>query len=203
MSAVPAATTKPWTIEPGDALLIVDVQIDFLPGGALGVPDGDAVIPVLNRYIALFAAAGLPVYATRDWHPEGHCSFGPQGGPWPPHCIQGTDGARIAGGLRLPKDAPVVSKAVTVDKDAYSGFQGTDLGDRLRRAGVRRLFVGGLATDYCVLNTVQDALSQGFGVCLALDAIRAVDAHTGDGRQAVAAMTRAGAVAVDLEGRSP
>jgi len=200
---VPTAATKPWTIEPGDALLIVDVQIDFLPGGALGVPDGDAVIPVLNRYIALFKAAGLPVYATRDWHPAGHCSFVERGGPWPPHCIQGTEGAAIAGGLRLPEAAPVISKADTVEKDAYSGFQGTNLADRLRAAGVRRLFVGGLATDYCVLNTVTDALAQGFGVCLALDAIRAVDAHTGDGRQAVATMTRAGAVPVDIEGRSP
>jgi len=200
---VPTTQSKPWTIEPGDALLIVDVQIDFLPGGALGVPDGDAVIPVLNRYIDLFTAAGLPIYATRDWHPDGHCSFGPQGGPWPPHCVQGTEGAAIAGGLHLPKDAPVISKADTVEKDAYSGFQGTDLAHRLRGAGIRRLFIGGLATDYCVLNTVQDALGEGFGVCLLTDAIRAVDAHSGDGQRAERAMTGAGAVPVDLEGRAP
>jgi nicotinamidase/pyrazinamidase len=200
---MPNPMKKPWTIEPGDALVVVDVQIDFLPGGALAVPDGDAVIPVLNRYIDLFTAAGLPVFATRDWHPEGHCSFAAQGGPWPPHCIHGTEGARIAGGLHLPKGVPVISKGTDPDKDAYSGFQGTDLGDRLRREGVRRLFVGGLATDYCVLNTVKDALGEGFSVCLAVDAIRAVDAHTGDGRQAEATMARAGAVPVTLEGRSP
>jgi nicotinamidase/pyrazinamidase len=195
--------TKPWTIEPGDALLVVDVQIDFLPGGSLAVPDGDAVIPVLNRYIDLFTAAGLPIFATRDWHPEGHCSFAAQGGPWPPHCVQGTEGAAIAGGLHLPEDTPVISKGDRPDKDAYSGFQGTDLTDRLLGGGVRRLFVGGLATDYCVLNTVQDALSEGFSVCLAVDAIRAVDAHSGDGMRAEGAMTRAGAVPVTLEGRAP
>ncbi len=200
---MPNTAKKPWTIEPGDALLVVDVQLDFLPGGRLAVPDGDAVIPVLNRYIDLFEAAGLPVYATRDWHPEDHCSFAAQGGPWPPHCVQGTEGARIAGGLHLPKNVPIISKGGNLDKDAYSGFQGTGLGDRLRREGVRRLFVGGLATDYCVLNTVKDALGEGFGVCLLTDAIRAVDAHTGDGRQAEATMTRAGAVPVTLEGRAP
>jgi len=117
--------------------------------------------------------------------------------------VQGTEGAAIAGGLHLPKDAPVISKADTVEKDAYSGFQGTDLADRLRGAGIRRLFIGGLATDYCVLNTVQDALGEGFGVCLLTDAIRAVDAHSGDGQRAERAMTGAGAVPVDLEGRAP
>jgi len=187
---------------PGDALLIVDVQNDFLPGGSLAVPEGDRVVPVLNRYIRDFTAAGLPVYATRDWHPEGHCSFAAQGGPWPPHCRAGTRGAAFAPGLKLPEGAVVISKADTVEKDAYSGFQGTDLAERLQAAGVRRLFVGGLATDYCVLNTVRDALAAGFGVVLLEDAIRAVDVKPGDGARAEAEMVRAGAVPVGREGRA-
>lgn len=201
--AAKGASPKRWTLEPGDALVLVDVQRDFLPGGALGVASGDAVVPVLNRYIALFSAAGLPVYATRDWHPERHCSFRAQGGPWPPHCLQGSDGAAFAPGLALPAGAPVVSKGDRPERDAYSGFEGTDLAERLRRDGARRLFVGGLATDYCVLRTVQDALAGAFQVALLTDAIRAVNARPGDGARALSAMTEAGAVPVTLEGRSP
>jgi nicotinamidase/pyrazinamidase len=188
-----------WTPGPGDALLIVDVQRDFLPGGGLGVPEGDRVVPVLNRYIDRFARAVRPVYATRDWHPQGHCSFAAQGGPWPPHCIAGTPGADFAPGLALPADAVVVSKADTVGEDAYSGFEGTDLAARLKADGVRRLFVGGLATDYCVLNTVKDALAEGFAVELLTDAIRAVDLKPGDGERAEVRMREAGAEPAALE----
>src|SRR4051812_39250316 len=117
---------------PGDALVIVDVQRDFLPGGSLAVPRGDEVIPVLNHWIDLFEARGLPIFATRDWHPPGHHSFREQGGPWPVHCIAGTEGAQFAPGLRLPSSAVVISKATVVDKDAYSGFGGTDLEALLR-----------------------------------------------------------------------
>jgi nicotinamidase/pyrazinamidase len=188
-----------WRPGPGDALLIVDVQNDFLPGGSLAVPQGDRVVPVLNRYIRAFTGAGRPVYATRDWHPEGHCSFAPQGGPWPPHCLAGTTGAAFAPGLDLPRGVVVISKADTVDQDAYSGFEGTDLANRLRADGVRRLFIGGLATDYCVLNTVRDALKAGFGVALLTDAIRAVDVKAGDGARAEAEMAAQGAVPVTRE----
>jgi len=181
----------------GDALLVVDVQNDFLPGGSLAVPDGDAVIGPLNHCIEQFARAGLPVYATRDWHPPRHCSFREQGGPWPPHCIAGTPGAAFAADLRLPRDAVVVSKATAAERDAYSGFEGTELAARLREAGVRRLFVGGLATDYCVLNTVRDALEEGFAVLLLGDAIRAVDVQPGDGERAIAEMQSLGARIVD------
>ena len=135
-----------WQLQPGDALLIVDVQNDFLPGGSLAVPRGDEVVPALNRAIDAFKARGLPVYATRDWHPERHCSFREQGGPWPPHCIAHTRGAEFAAALRLPPAAAVISKATSADRDAYSGFEGTDLDARLRAAGVRRLFVGGLGS---------------------------------------------------------
>src|SRR5690606_1829889 len=115
----------------GDALVVVDVQNDFLPGGSLAVPDGAAVVPVLNAWLERFGALGLPVFATRCWHPPDHCSFRAQGGPWPPHCIAGTRGAEFAPDLALPPDAVVISKATRADRDAYSGFDGTDLGQRL------------------------------------------------------------------------
>ncbi|MBX6421634.1 MAG: nicotinamidase [Nevskia sp.] len=178
---------------PGDALLIVDVQNDFLPGGALAVPHGDQVVPSLNRYIARFRAAQLPVFATRDWHPPDHCSFRAQGGPWPAHCVAGTAGARFAAALELPASAQIVSKAQRPERDAYSGFEGTDLDARLRAAGVRRVFVGGLATEYCVLNTAKDALRHGYAVVLLLDAVRAIDAQPGAGARALEELRRLGA----------
>lgn len=181
----------------GDALLVVDMQNDFLPGGSLAVPHGDEVLPVLNRYLERFSA--LPVYATRDWHPEGHCSFAEQGGPWPPHCVAGTHGAEFAAALRLPPSAVIVSKATRVEQDAYSGFEGTALDDSLSAARIRRLYVGGLATDYCVLNTVRDALKLGYRVMLLADAVRAVDVHPGDGERAEAEMVALGAQRLTLE----
>jgi nicotinamidase/pyrazinamidase len=185
--------TEELTPRAGDALLIVDVQNDFLPGGALAVPQGDAVVPVLNRWIARFRDRGLPVVATRDWHPPDHCSFRSRGGPWPEHCVAGTPGARFAPDLELPQDALIVSKATESDREVYSGFQGTDLAERLRALGVRRLFVGGLATDYCVLETVRDALREGFEVVVLRDAVRAVDVNPGDGERALEEMRRLGA----------
>jgi nicotinamidase/pyrazinamidase len=184
---------------PGDALLVVDAQLDFLPGGRLAVPGGDAVVPVLNAYIAAFVRRGLPVFATRDWHPPDHCSFGERGGPWPPHCVAHSDGARFAPLLDLPCAVTIVSKATEADRDAYSGFEGTDLDRLLRAAGVRRLFVGGLATDYCVLNTVRDARRLGYEVRLLADAIRAVDVRPGDGARAIAQMRELGAADTTLD----
>ncbi len=181
------------TPEIGDALLVADVQNDFLPGGNLAVHHGDEVIPLLNRCIALFTQKKLPVFAARDWHPPNHCSFHAQGGPWPTHCIAGSLGAEFHHDLALPPDAVVISKADTPERDAYSAFCGTNLDERLAAAGVRRLFVGGLTTDYCVLNTVLDALGMGYSVVLLTDAIRAVNVKPGDGVRALAQMQERGA----------
>lgn len=178
---------------PGYALLIVDVQNDFLPGGSLEVPDSDAVVPPLNDCIAVFARKRLPVFASRDWHPIDHCSFRAQGGPWPPHCVAGSYGADFASNLALPLDVVVISKADTLELDAYSAFGGTDLDVRLTAAGIHRLFIGGLATDYCVLNTVLDALVLGYAVELLTDAVRAVEVTPGDGEYALAEMQNRGA----------
>src|SRR6185369_12106587 len=135
-----------------DALVIVDVQNDFCPGGALAVERGDEVVPRLNAYIEKFTHAGLPVFATRDWHPEKTIHFSAYGGQWPPHCIQGTAGAEFRSDLRLPADAVIVTAGAAPDEDGYSGFDGRGAGgtleEMLRKAGVERIFVGGLATDY-------------------------------------------------------
>lgn len=176
-----------------DALLIVDPQNDFLPGGSLAVPAGESVIAPLNHYIDVFTRRGLPIFATRDWHPPGHCSFRPQGGPWPPHCIAGSPGAAFADSLALGVGAHIFSKGARREDDVYSAFQDTSLARELAALGVRRVFVGGLATDVCVRATVLDALSAGFAVVVLTDAIRAVDVHPGDGARALAEMRARGA----------
>ncbi len=183
----------------GDALLVADIQNDFLPGGALGVARGDEVVPVLNRYVVGFHARGLPVVATRDWHPPNHCSFREQGGIWPVHCMRGSTGAAFHPDFHLPPSAIVISKATDPRKEAYSAFEGTALDERLREFDVRRLFIGGLATDYCVLNTVRDAVARGYAVCLLVDGIRAVNLKQDDGCRAEEEMIRLGAVPIRLE----
>ena len=183
----------------GDALLVADIQNDFLPGGALGVVHGDEVLPVLIRYMSSFSQRGLPVFVSRDWHPPNHCSFREQGGIWPTHCVAGSKGAEFHPDFRLPPSAIIISKATDPGKEAYSAFEGTDLDKRLREAGVRRLFIGGLATDYCVLNTVRDAVQHGYAVVLLVDGIRAVNLHPDDGRKAEEEMLRLGAVPIRYE----
>lgn len=181
----------------GDALLIVDVQNDFLPGGALPVSSGDKVLAPLNDWIFRFARAGLPIFATRDWHPSDHCSFRAQGGAWPQHCIADTAGAAFPTRLKLPRCVQAVNKGQSRQADAYSGFSSTDLDRKLRQNAVRRLFVGGLATDYCVLATVLDGLQLNYRVLLLADAVQAVDVQAGDGERAIQAMCQAGAVLVE------
>lgn len=182
----------------GDALLIVDLQVDFLPGGKLGVPHGDAVIDPINRLIELYGSHGLPVLASRDWHPALHCSFADQGGPWPPHCVADSEGAAFSDALRLPADVVIVSKAVTAEVDAYSAFNGTGLGDDLRARGIRRVAVCGLATDYCVLNTALDARTEGFETVILPEAMRAVNVQPQDGERAIARMREAGVTTATL-----
>ncbi len=173
-------------------MILVDLQNDFLAGGALPVPNGECVVNAANSYVTLFGAHHLPVFATRDWHPQNHCSFLEQGGPWPPHCVAGTKGAEFPPALTLPKDACILAKATRPEQEAYSAFQGTSLDKLLRAAGVTRLFVGGLATDYCVLNSVKEALVIGYAVFLLEDAIAGVDVHPGNSDSAIEHMRQWG-----------
>jgi len=158
-----------------DALIIMNVQNDFCPGGAMAVPEGDQVIPVLNTWIAAAQQGQAVIVASRDWHPPGHISFRERGGPWPPHCVRHTRGARFHDGLRLPVDAIVIDKGDDADHDSYSSFDRTDLHARLKAAGVRRLWLGGLALDYCVLSTALDAARLGYEVHVIEAATRPVD----------------------------
>jgi nicotinamidase/pyrazinamidase len=184
-------------MEINKALLIVDVQNDFCPGGALGVQNGDRVVPVLNRYIEKFAQAGMPIFVTRDWHPPRTSHFNTAGGVWPPHCIQGSKGAEFHPDLKIRKDAVVLSKGTAVDEDSYSAFAAADsrgvvLKDLLRQNGIEWLYLGGLATDYCVKETALDALREGFRVVLLQDAICGVNLQPKDSAQALDAMVKAG-----------
>jgi nicotinamidase/pyrazinamidase len=164
-------------LKAGDAVIAVDVQNDFCPGGALEVPQGDQVVPVLNDWMRAAADANLPVVASRDWHTVDHVSFQAQGGPWPEHCVQGTRGAAFHPELRLPDKTVLVSKGTAFDHDAYSAFDSTGLAGWLKDRGVKRLWVGGLAEDVCVFHTVRDACREGFDVHLIRGATRPVFAE--------------------------
>jgi nicotinamidase/pyrazinamidase len=198
MNAIHARTHTPLHRALGlrthDALLVVDVQRDFLPDGALEVANGDEVVERANAYMASFAARGYPIFLTRDWHPPDHCSFRSSGGRWPEHCVQDTPGAAWAPGLTIPPSARIVSKGTAANMEAYSGFSGTALLSLLRELKVRRVFVCGLATDYCVHETVIDALSYGFEVVVLCDAIRAVNDRADGETEAIENMIGHGAV---------
>jgi nicotinamidase/pyrazinamidase len=181
-------------MEQGDALLIVDVQNDFCPGGALAVPEGDQVVPVLNRWIEEAQRQHIPIYMSRDWHPEEHVSFNERGGPWPPHCVQGTAGAAFHPDLVIPSNVEVISKGHHPHEDSYSAFGGTNLNEKLKAAGIKRLWLGGLTQDYCVRETSLDAIRAGFEVHVIVDATRAVDVNPEDGRRALEEIARAGAI---------
>jgi nicotinamidase/pyrazinamidase len=170
------------------ALIIVDVQNDFCPGGALAVPDGDAVVPVLNAAMQDYPV----VVTTQDWHPANHVSFHAQGGIWPPHCVAGTPGAELHPDLDRDGISFGIRKADTAAVDAYSGFQGTDLTEQLRARGVTDVAVAGLATDYCVKATALDALAAGFGVTVLANASRAVEVRPGDGQRALEELAATG-----------
>lgn len=176
----------------GDALILVDVQNDFCPGGALPIELGDEVIPVLNEWVGVAEARGVPVYASRDWHPANHLSFDPEGGPWPVHCVQDSEGAAFHPELCLPEGAIIVTKGTRFDKDQYSAFDDTGLADELRRRGVRRVWIGGLAQDVCVKATALDAVRAGLEVHLILPATRPVTAEGGE--KALEEMRAAGVI---------
>ena len=177
----------------GDALIVIDVQRDFLPGGSLAIAAGNEVLPRINAYIAAFDSRGLPVFLTRDWHPSNHCSFRSAGGRWPPHCIRGTGGAGWPNSLKVLPAARIVSKGTARGVEGYSGFSGTSLLPLLRKLRVKRLFICGLATDYCVHDTVMDARSHNFEVVVLADAIRGVEAQPGDETRAIMEMIERGA----------
>jgi nicotinamidase/pyrazinamidase len=174
------------------ALIVVDVQNDFCPGGTLAVAQGDEVVAPLNKLIQEFLERGEPVFKSRDWHPEKTKHFADYGGTWPVHCVQNTKGAEFHPDLIDDIHIRVVSKGLG-DQDSYSAFDGTDLALQLRRLGVEEVWIGGLATDYCVKNTVLDALNEGFRVKALTNVMRAVELKPGDGERAIAEMRNAGA----------
>lgn len=191
--------SKNYTVGNSDALLITDIQLDFLPGGALPVEGGNEIIPVLNDYIKRFTAGKAHVLASRDWHPLNHVSFKAQGGLWPPHCVQQTLGAKFSPDLNLPKDTIVISKATNPEIDAYSAFEGTSLAHELRACEVKRLFVGGLATDYCVVNSVLDSCKLGFETIVLMDATLGINVNQGDVDRAIETMHKNGAQEVTVD----
>jgi nicotinamidase/pyrazinamidase len=190
-------------INENDSLIVVDVQRDFCPGGALPVSDCNQIIPRLNKYVDTFNSVRARIFATRDWHPPNHVSFKPYGGPWPPHCVQCSKGAEFHPNLKLPRRAKVVCKATNPSIESYSGFDGTDLGQELRNKGVKRVFIGGLATEYCVKNTVLDALNLGFEAVLLADATRGIDLKPDDTQNAIQEMIKRGAKTTVLSELSP
>lgn len=174
------------------ALIVVDVQNDFCPGGSLAVAQGDEVVAPLNKLIDEFLERGDPVYKSRDWHSPTTKHFQMYGGTWPVHCVQNTEGAEFHPALRDDPRIIVVSKGLG-DNDGYSAFDGTNLATELQEQGVEEVVVGGLATDYCVKHTVLDARKHGFKVKALIDAMQAVDLQNGDGERALEEMRAAGA----------
>lgn len=184
---------KTYALDKSDALLVTDIQKDFLRGGALPVPLGNQIIPVINDYVRRFKKAKLQIYASRDWHPADHMSFKSQGGIWPPHCIQKTSGAKFHSDLKLPSDAFIVSKATDPKKESYSAFDGTTLSELFQDNGIKRFFICGVATDYCIVNTVVDGLKLGFKAVILMDAVRGINVKPSDVENAVKMMTQNGA----------
>jgi nicotinamidase/pyrazinamidase len=186
------------------ALLVVDVQNDFCPGGALGVPEGDKIIPAINKYIKIFAKKKLPIFATRDWHPPRTTHFKDFGGAWSVHCIQNTLGAAFRSDLKLSKDAILLYKGMDSRQDSYSAFQAEDLSGVglskwLHRLDIKELYIAGLATDYCVKLTAHDAIKEGYKVKILVDAIKGVNLKPADSEKAIKEMVKKGAKKLTLK----
>ncbi len=177
-----------------DALIVVDVQNDFMPWGTLPVPGADLIIPVVNDYLENFKKVGAPVFATRDWHPENHISFKENGGLWPRHCVQWSKGSQFPESLKLPKDSFIINKGYRPELEAYSAFQGTVLNDLLKERGVKRVFICGVATDYCVFNTALGAINLGYFVFVLEDGVKGVSEESS--RKALDKLLKRGAVLV-------
>lgn len=178
-------------LTPTDALIIVDVQNDFMPTGSLPVPGGDAILPAVNAWIDAAVSAGALVVVSRDWHPPDHSSFKENGGFWPAHCVQGTPGADFHPDMRVPPDAMLVTKGDRPELDQYSDFEQTTLAIDLRERGVKRVLVCGLAQDVCVKATVLDALKHGFITHVIASGTRALGRESGE--ESLKTMRRAGA----------
>lgn len=185
--------SKTYNLASSDALLVTDMQIDFLKGGALPIEGADELIPVINDYIKRFEDSAAHLVASRDWHPANHISFKAQGGPWPPHSIQDTKGAKLSPQIKFPNHTVVISKATDPKHEAYSAFETTNLENELRQLGVKRLFIAGVATDYCVVNTVIDARKLSFQVVVLMDAVLGINVKAGDADRAVETMIKNGA----------
>jgi len=186
------------------ALLIVDVQNDFCPGGALGIKDGDKIIPAINKYIKIFSQNRLPIFASRDWHPKRTKHFKKFGGVWPVHCIQNTKGAAFHPKLKLSKEAILLYKGMDPEKDSYSAFQAEDTNGRslahlLKILEIKELYIAGLATDYCVKFTTHNALKKRFKVKILSDAIKGVNLKPHDSKKAIKEMVKRGAKKITLK----
>lgn len=186
------------------ALLIVDIQNDFSPGGALAVPEGDKIIPKINKYIKIFSKNKLPIFVSRDWHPKKTTHFKKFGGIWPEHCIQNTKGARFHPHLKLSRDSIILSKGMDPNKDSYSVFQaeasnGMSFSELLKLLRIQELYIGGLATDYCVKYSAIDAVKFGFKVKLLIDAIKGVNINPNDSQEALREMVKLGAKKITLK----
>ncbi len=195
---------QPLSVSQGDLLLVVDVQNDFLPGGALGVKQGNEIIGPVNRAVQTFIKNRLPVVYSRDWHPPDHSSFQEYGGTWPPHCVRDTKGAAFAAEMMMPEVPLIFSKGIHAETEQYSAFDALDadgkpLRQMLGELGIKRVFVGGLATDYCVLNSVIDLLKAGYAVFVLTDACRAVNVAPGDGERSLEKMIAEGAQLMTTE----
>jgi nicotinamidase/pyrazinamidase len=173
-----------------EALVVVDFQNDFTPGGALAVPEGDRIAARVNEL--LDSGRFDLVVATRDWHPSDHGSFEQHGGPWPVHCVQGSGGAELHSALDRSKLHAVIDKGQNPQTEGYSGFQETELAELLREHDVDKVTIVGLATDYCVKNTALDALREGFEVTVDTEGVRGVDVNEGDSERALELLRASG-----------
>jgi nicotinamidase/pyrazinamidase len=185
-------------ISKDDALIIADIQNDFLSNGSLPVKGGEEIIPVINEYVKMFKKAEATIIASRDWHPQNHVSFQSEGGPWPAHGIKDTEGAKFSPDLKLPKNTIIISKATNPSREAYSIFDETGLIEKLKEQEVSRIFICGLATDYGVVNSVLDARKLQLLTYVLVDATRGIEKNTGDIEKAIIAMGNSGANLVSM-----